>query len=434
MCQGHQIGHSGGSDADGNNMYPVSTEGAATTGSVAKKGAWMALGRVADQAALGIAGLVLAARLSVDAYAAVALVLVGHSVAATLSDLGLAHELLRLAPGERASSHYLRAVRAINVLCLLAAALLFATDAPVAAIIAGLWALNSEAMLRQSTTMLDVGHRRLGLAQVASAALLAVLVVAFAHDAEVLGLVIGARVLFEYALLRPAGRWFTDGRDGRSDLQPLRVLATHGIGFGNRNVDFLIGAPFLGTVGFARYVFAYRLANAGFAPVGTIATRLGIAELAGGGPELEPRYRRGTAALFLGGLAAAVVTGGGAFLVPWLVGDRWAQAVPLILYLTVALPFRFIDGVISPLLYVSGHHGKAVVLELARLALIVVAVLVGTAIGGVVGLAVAMSAATIVSVVAGHRWAAAKAGISSARWLDHAGLGAVLILVVGLVV
>jgi O-antigen/teichoic acid export membrane protein len=255
-------------------------------------------------------------------------------------------------------------------------------------------------------------------------------VVALVHDAEALGLAIAARVAVELVALRPSGRWFSAGHDARRDLQPLRVLVTHSIGFGNRNVDFLIGAPFLGAAGFARYVFAYRLANAGFAPVGTIATRLGISELAGGGEELASRYRRGTTALF-GGTAAAVVTALGALAVPWLVGDRWAGAVALILLLTVALPFRFIDGVISPLLYVSANHDNAIALELVRLAVIVAAVVVGAALGGVTGLAVAMSAATIVSVVAGHRWAAKKAGIAGPAWLDSAAAVALLVLGIG---
>jgi O-antigen/teichoic acid export membrane protein len=391
----------------------------------------MAVGRIADQAALGIAGLVLAARLSVESYAAVALVLVGHSVGATLSDLGLAHELLRLGPGERAALRYLRAVRVVNVACLAIAGLLWATVGPVSALVVALWAANSEAMLRQSTAMLDNDHRRLGIAQMVAAAVLLTLVVALVHDAEALGLAIAARVAVELVALRPSGRWFSAGHDARRDLQPLRVLVTHSIGFGNRNVDFLIGAPFLGAAGFARYVFAYRLANAGFAPVGTIATRLGISELAGGGEELASRYRRGTTALFVGGTAAAVVTALGALAVPWLVGDRWAGAVALILLLTVALPFRFIDGVISPLLYVSANHDNAIALELVRLAVIVAAVVVGAALGGVTGLAVAMSAATIVSVVAGHRWAAKKAGIAGPAWLDSAAAVALLVLGIG---
>lgn len=391
----------------------------------------MAVGRIADQAALGLAGVVLAARLSVDAYAPVALILVCHSVAATLSDLGLAHELLRLATGERAAVRYLRAVRAVNGGCLVVAAVLWVAGLPVIALAALLWALNSEAMLRQSTTMLDEDHKRLGLAQVVAAVVLAALVVGVADDARTLGLAIVARVVVELLLLRPCGRWFGADVDARRDLEPARVFATHSIGFGNRNVDFLIGAPFVGTAGFARYVFAYRLANAGFAPVGTIATRLGIAELAGGGDELEERYRRGTAVLFAGGTVAAVITAVGALIVPAVVGDRWSGAVAIMLFLTVALPFRFIDGVISPLLYVSANHGQAVTLELARLAVIVAAVLVGALVGGVTGLAIAMSAATIVSVVAGHRVAATKAGVATPPWLDRTALIGLIILAVG---
>ena len=320
----------------------------------------------------------------------------------------------------------------MNLACVVAAVVLWASGNPVLALAVVLWALNSEAMLRQSTTMLDGDHKRLGLAQVAAAVVLAVLVMAMATNALTLGLAIVARVVVEVLLLKPCGRLFGSGPQVRSNLQPLRVLVTHSIGFGNRNVDFLLGAPFVGTTGFARYVFAYRLANAGFAPVGTIATRLGIAELAGGGAQLEARYRRGTSVLFAGGVIAAVLTAVGALIVPVLVGDRWADAVPIILLLTVALPFRFIDGVISPLLYVSANHSQAVILELARLAVIVAAVLVGAVFWGVTGLAVAMSAATIVSVVAGHRVAAAKAGVAMPAWLNQAAVVSLMVLGGGL--
>lgn len=397
-------------------MSSVTVDPLATNPGIARRGAWMALGRLADQGVLGLAGLLLAARLSVSDYAPVALILVAHSMAATLSDLGLAHEMLRLGPNERGPRRQLRSVRAVNIGCLCLAVVLWLVGQTVAASAAVLWALNSEAMLRQSATMLVDDHRRLGLAQTAAAAVMAILVIADADSAETLAVAIGIRVVVEILLLHGANRWFSAEPGARTDLEPVRVLMTHSIGFGNRNVDYLIGAPFLGAAGYARYVFAYRLANAGFAPVGTIATRLGIAELAGAPDVLEPRYRRGLVALFAGGVAAAFLTAAGALIVPTLVGDRWAEAVPLILLLTVALPFRFIDGIISPLLYVSGRHAEAVRLELARLVAIIAAVGAGAAFG-VTGLAVAMSGATIVTVWAGHRWAAARAGVAVPRWL-----------------
>lgn len=408
-------------------MSPVSVDPLATNPGVAKRGAWMALGRIADQGVLGFAGLLLASRLSVADYAPVALILVAHSVAGTLSDLGLAHEMLRLGTDDQADRRLIRSVRAVNLACIAIAIVLWSIGLQVGGLAVALWACNSEAMLRQSSVMLDQDHRRLGLVQTASAVVMAIMVVVFADSAVSLGLVLGLRVLLEVALLPAPDRWFSIGSTARTDLEPLRVLVTHGVGFGNRNVDFLIGAPFLGTAGFARYVFAYRLANAGFAPVGTIATRLGIAELAGERSVLEPRYRRGIAVLFVGGCVAGAVTAGGALLVPHFVGDRWAEAVPLILLLTVALPFRFIDGIISPLLYVSGRHGEAVRLELVRLLLIIAAVATG-ALLGVRGLAIAMSGATIVTVWAGHRWAASRAGIGSPRWLSQMAIIAVLLL------
>ncbi len=410
-------------------MASVSTDRETSDRGVAGRGAWMVLGRIADQGALGLTGLILAARLSVADYAPVALILVAHSLAATLSDLGLAHEMLRLAPGESGNRRDLLMVRAVNIVCLAAAGALWLTDFTVPALTVGLWALSSETMLRQSATMLADGHRRLGLVQALAAVLLAVLVIAFGFGPEAVGLAIGARVLLELVLLSSPDRWFATGSSGRNDLAPIRVFVTHLIGYGNRNVDYLIGAPFLGSANFARYVFAYRLANAGFAPVGTIATRLGIAELAAEPGQLEPRYRRGMRVLFLGGLAAAVVTALGALAVPHIVGDRWSEAVPLILLLTVALPFRFIDGVISPLLYVSNRHQQAINLELIRLAVIAAAVVAG-AWFGLRGLAIAMSASTIVTVWAGHRWAAAKAGIGTPRWLDRETVVALLVLAV----
>jgi hypothetical protein len=95
--------------------------------------------------------------------------------------------------------------------------------------------------------------------------------------------------------------------------------------------------------------------------------------------------------------------------------------------LTVSLPFRFIDGIISPLLYVSGRHGEAVKLEIARLMAIMAAVGMGAAVG-VRGLAIAMSAATIITVLAGHRWAASRAGIAMPNWLGRSAVVALMLL------
>ena len=85
---------------------------------VAQKGAWLGLGRIADQGAIGLVGLVLAARVSVEGFAALAILLVGYSVSATLGDLGLGHEMLRLGAADRARRSMLDWVRSIAVVSL----------------------------------------------------------------------------------------------------------------------------------------------------------------------------------------------------------------------------------------------------------------------------------------------------------------------------
>ncbi len=397
---------------------------ASTESPVTQKGAWMALGRIVDQGALGIIGLVLAARVSVENFAVLAALLVGYSVSATLGDLGLGHELLRLKPGDTADRKMLTRVRLVAGLCLVIGAVGLLANLELVGWIFVLWALNSEAALRQSSAMLNHEHRRIGIAQAAAGLLLVVIVVWFPADLRTLGVALAIRAGVELISLPALGQWFSDHPTMK--LSPLPVLASHTTGYGTRNVDFFVAGPILGTVSFGLYVFAFRLANAAFAPLGALTTRLGIAELSQNRSDLDRQYNRGLRILLRAGVVMTGLTIAAAQLLPVVVGQRWKPAVVIIVVLAAALPWRFIDGLIGPVLYVSDNHAMSVRVEVARLIATSLVVL-AAAPAGAEALALANTVATIATVWGGHRLAAAKASIGTPGGFNGAAIASIMI-------
>lgn len=403
--------------------------------SVAHKGAWLALGRIVDQGTIGVVGLVLAARVSVQQFAALAIVLIGFSISATLGDLGIGHEMLRLRHDETADQRMLSRVRTLAIFSfisgivtlLLGSGLLgpglfdsgffgsWLAEAELLGWILVLWALNSETALRQSAAMLGDDHRRIGVAQCVGGTCLLAIAVLLDAEVWVLGLALAVRVTVEMVALPSPRKWFSG--QPTTAISPIPVVASHATAYGTRNVDFFVAGPILGTVAFGLYVFAFRLANAAFAPIGALTTRLGIAELANDRDDLSRQYERGLRVLLISGIGLATLTMGAAYMLPMIVGDRWQPAVAIIVVLAAALPWRFIDGLIGPLLYVSENHAMAFKVEIARL-VVTGAVVLAVAPMGPLALALANSMATIITVWFGHRLAASRASVRTPRGLD----------------
>lgn len=397
-------------------------------------GAWFVLARILDQGGVGLVTLLLAQRSTIEAYGAIALLLIGYAAATTLADLGVAHELLRLAPGDRAAARNLRVLRTVSwvvgsagVASAIVAPGRITTAAAAGAVI---WGLAGWVYLRQSAALLQGEHRRLALAGGCGSLVLVTSVVLFARGpaaVTVVGLALIVRLLLEGALLPSAKAYFSGG--GRR-LRPASVFATHLVAYGGRNLDYLVAGPVLGGAAFAQYVLAYRLANSCYAPFGAVTTRLGITTLGDStGTHGEGRYRALLASLATLGLLAGVATVVASMALDDVAGERWSSAGRLMAVLAIAMPWRFIEGLIAPVAYTAGRHGDAVKVEAVRLVVIALAVLVGTH-WGIFGLAVAMTAATIVTSWGGHRWVAPRAGRRLPRSFDWAMVATVVGLVV----
>jgi O-antigen/teichoic acid export membrane protein len=403
--------------------------------STLRRGGWLSTARILDQGALGLVTVLLAARVGVDAYAPVAVLLVGFAAATTLADVGVAHELLRLRHGERADRRVLRPLVVVGAAAALAGLVLVVLGDGPAATAVGLsgllWAAAGPVYLRQAAAQVGDELRRLAVAQGAGALVLVVLVVVFARDGAALPAVVGgallARLAVEWLLLPPAGPLLA--RDG-TPLHPIPVFTTHLVAFGGRNVDYLVAGPLLGGAAFAQYVLAYRLANAVYAPFGAVTTRLGISELSGGGPDdADAHYRRLLGLLLVIGSVAGVATVVGSALLPAVVGDQWQGAATLMVVLAVATPWRFLEGLIGPLAYTAGRHAESVKIELARLLFVTAAVIVGAR-AGLFWLAVAMAGATTVTSWFGHRWIAHRTGRRLPGFVDAA-VAATLVVLAG---
>lgn len=429
---------------DGSRDVAVDVEGptsAATVGTAAKRrgpsgrdGLALGIGRAAEQGAYGLVMLVLAARMEVAAYGPIAVLFVVNSVALTLADLGVAHDLLRTQPSAPYSLRAVRLQRGANttaaVVSVAAGALLGGELGLLIGLSGLLWASAGELYLRQAAA-LRAGRIRAhvtvdglgGLGLVAA-------VVLFATPGREL-LVSGA-ALVAHHLLGALGLPLRVGTLSRSapPARPFGFLANQSLGYGTRNVDYFLAGPMLGPAAFSAYLLGYRVANAPSAPLGAVVMRWGLARL--GSEDADDRattHRRATLALFLLGAAALVATLLMSALLPLLIGDRWRGAAAVAAVTAFALPWRIIDGLIGAVGFTANASALLVRFEAGRLALTAAALTVGAA-WGLVGFVVASVIAAVLNVTAGHVLAARAARLEPCWWLVAAAVPASLAVLV----
>lgn len=391
------------------------------------------VGRLAEQGAIGLVTLVLAARLPVTAFAPIGGLLVANSVAITVADFGMGSELMRLARLGPIQSNARRLITATGAVTLVSGVPMVITSrgGGVAGVVGWsllLWAIHGQLLLRQSAAMLHHRHRRLAGGQLVPSVGLVALVVVAGHGASavaVTGAGLTLRYLAELALLSSVGPSFAAGG---TVARPLPVFASQLVSYGSRNVDYALAAPLLGPAAFSQYVLAYRIGNAAFAPFGLLTNRLGLLGLVDGDDGDRPlRYQRYLRWLFGMGTAAAVATVAVAAAIPHLLGARWGQASGLTVVVAVTLPWRFLEGLVGPVAYSVGRHEAAVRLEVVRLVAVATAVTIG-ALSGLWTLAATMGSVTAVASWASHRYVARLAGWRTPRWLTPALIGSLLLV------
>jgi hypothetical protein len=116
------------------------------------------------------------------------------------------------------------------------------------------------------------------------------------------------------------------------------------------------------------------------------------------------------------GLAAGVVTVAVALLLPSIIGERWRDASAVAVVLALAMPWRFVEGMVGAVGFTHGAGPLLGRFETVRLVGTVVALLVGAA-WGPAGFVAAGVLATVVSVTVGHVLVCRTAGLPMSRLL-----------------
>ncbi len=127
-----------------------------------------------------------------------------------------------------------------------------------------------------------------------------------------------------------------------------------------------------------------------------------------------------------------LLTGAVAFVLPSLLGPGWEETRRITAILGLALPWRLLLGPVVALGLTNGAARRVIGWELVRMLALTAAIVVGS--GSILGVSVAVSAATILSIGWAYRRACAGAGIRTSKTMELSGLlVASLVIVLGFV-
>jgi hypothetical protein len=214
------------------------------------------------------------------------------------------------------------------------------------------------------------------------------------------------------ALRIPPGTFGGDGTGA-----PWHFLATHTLAYGTRNADYVLAGPLLGPAFFSAYVLGFRVASAPAAPAGPVVLRWGLARLGGESPDERAVTNRRTVDLLVAlGLAGGVVAVAIALVLPSLIGERWRDASAVAIVLALAMPWRFVEGMVGAVGFTHGAGPLLGRFETVRLVGTVAALVVGAVLGPA-GFVAAGVISTVVSVTIGHVLVSRVAGLPVSRLL-----------------
>lgn len=369
----------------------------------------LVVSRVWEQAVLGGATLLLAARLPVGAFAGISALLVINSLSVTLSDFGLGVDILGRGPGRpvsRASLHRLRGMNAAILAIGGLVAIFLSGDArTVVAAGAAIWVLSSEAFVRKSAVI------KIGRAATASGAeglsslIFLVAIATLAYDSRALSVTAAALIakhLIEALCIRRwQGVFAVDGE--RTAFGALwSALA---INYAVSNVDFIIIANLAGANPFAVYALAFRVASAVPSQLANVTSRVALVDFGdsiSNPAERDHTYFRYLRLLLLAGSIGAALTAGVAPLLPGILGSRWEPVVGVIVVLCIGAPWRMVIGTAGSLAIALGKVHSLIRWQLYQLAFVTVTLTIAALISFPTFVA-ATTITSVATVLAVHR-------------------------------
>jgi O-antigen/teichoic acid export membrane protein len=381
----------------------------------------LTISRVVDQAALGLASLLLARVLGPDAFAPVAVLFIVNSLAVQISDFGVGFAIYRSPPGTRVARRSLDRLRAVNAAIAVAAiavgALLHDADGAVIAAGGVVWLLTSEAYVRKAAALKQRATTEVVRAEITSAILfLGIAAVLAALDADPLWAAVPFVVkhLVEVVGVRSwSGAFAADGVAARSGAEWLGQVMTYLVA----NVDYVLIGWLLGPELLSLYVIAFRFASSVPAFLANPITQTAFLDFAAAPPERrQPTYDHLLRRVGSIGTVGALVLVVAAPLLPWVLGSDWSQTAPLLALLAVAVPWRLLLGSTVALAITAGGARLVVVWEAARLVATAGLVVIATS-GGLSTTAAIVSFSTVVLLAAEHALACRLAAVTPPKWL-----------------
>lgn len=391
--------------------------------------------RIVEQATYGLGALLLAARLGVDGFVPISVLLVVNSFAITASDVGVGLAVLRLPEGARLARGSLRRLRLGNLgiaaVAGAAGVLVGGRDGAVVALSGLLWLTSAEAFVAKSALVRLHRASRSAAVEVAGTAVLAAGLALAAVEVDHAHLIAGGALVLKHVVEAAlAGPWARDlVGDAVGPADELRLLwLAQVVSYATANVDFLIVGQVFGGRAFAVYVLAFRLSNTLPSQVAHVVGRLSMVDFgtASAVDEWQRAYDRYVGRLLRLGFVGVLVTAAGAPVVTWLLGDEWRSLGWIVVVLAVAVPWRMVLPVAAAAILSSRHTATSVRWELLRLG----AAVAGLGIAAAIGLPVV--AAVSVALAAGgalaYHWGAARRlGFVPPRHLALAAVASVVV-------
>lgn len=396
-------------------------------------------GGQAARIGLQLVGLVVLARLlGPDQYGVVAMAMAFLGVGEVLRDFGLstaAVQAVRLTAAQRSNLFWLNS--AVGLLLTLAAAAsapaiaaFFDRDELVAVVVAlsGMFVLNgmttqlradvNRQMRFAALTAVDVSAQAAGL--VAGVVLAAVTGTYWALVAQVLAQ--SAAGLLGFAVV---ARW-RPGRPSREgDVRPLlafgvTLTATQLLGYVSRNVDAVVVGARFGAEPLGYYNRAYQTVMAPLnqlnAPSTTVALPV-LARLREDRPSFDRFLLHGQSIMTVAlGWVFAVLCGVADVLVPLVLGDQWAPAVPLVQVFCVAAAIQAVSYATYWVFLAHGRTGANLRFSIVSRAVVIGCVVAGSAFG-VIGVAVGYTLGVLLAWPLGLAWIARAAAAPSGAML-----------------
>lgn len=347
----------------------------------------VASGRLVEQGSTFLAMFLLARGGDPSSYVMAAALFTWSTVVLTVADAGAGWSALRH-EGPGVTVGLVRQVCAsslggagVAVVVLLASPL----DAVLVLTAGVMWVLGGWLLLLRAAALRSRGDRRLLASATAGATVLVVLAGAapLEHVGHLAAVALIARLLVEVLVLAPGTRV------GPGRASPCyNVVANQGLNLAASNADYLLIGLILGPAAFSTYVLGFRLTMGLVSVAAHAMTRLTVAELA----ELAPAARRHQIeqwipSAFRLGLGAMLASAAAVHAIPAFLGPEWEAAVPVVLLLALAIPWRLLHSLAGSVALVCRHDVALLRLEIARVALSVPALAGAAAVSGVRGVA-----------------------------------------------